>query len=262
MTTKLMRTGIAAAALAATSLAAQAADRAVPVYKAPPPRACAAERWQGTYAGAHAGSVYWTANRTDQDEVLVDTASYVQKKWGGALGGQIGYNWNTCNTVWGLELDGAWVSANVTTQLIPNAPLFNININSRFDALLTARARTGIAVDNLLLYVTGGLAAGHFRTTYTNQFLGVPGVVAGTINQADSNQWRWGLAAGFGTEWAWTDRLSIKSEVIYVDFMDRSNRFLFGPPATFATFTESDSAWITRLGLNYKFGDGPVVARY
>ena len=53
-------------------------------------------------------------------------------------------------------------------------------------------------MDNLLLYVTGGLAAGHFKTTYTNQFIGIPGVVPGFLFQADNSQWRWGMAAGFG----------------------------------------------------------------
>ena len=65
--------------------------------------------------------------------------------------------------------------------------------------------------------------------------------------------------AGFGAEWAWTDRVSIRSEVLYVDFVDRENRFLFAPPAGFANFTESDSMWISRIALNYKFG-APVAA--
>ena len=205
----------------------------------------------------------WTANRTDQDEVLVDTATYVQKKWGGVVGGQIGYNWTTCNTLWGIEVDGDWVYAKATTQLIPNAsPLLNLNIESRFDALVTARTRAGIVIDNLLLYVTGGIAAGHFKTTYTNQFLGIAGVVPGFLFQAESREWRWGLAAGFGAEWAWSDRVSLRSEVLYVDFVDRENRYLFAPPATFANFTRE------RLDVDQphrpqrdKFGD-PVGAAY
>ena len=60
---------------------------------APAGRTCAATRWQGSYIGINGGAVNWTANRTDQDEVLVDTATYVQKSWGGVVGGQIGYNW-------------------------------------------------------------------------------------------------------------------------------------------------------------------------
>ena len=92
-------------------------------------------------------------------------------------------------------------------------------------------------IDNLLLYVTGGIAAGHFKTTYTSQFLGIPGVIAGFTNSAESREWRWGMVAGFGAEWAWTDRVSIRSEVLYVDFVDRENRYLFAPPAGFANFT-------------------------
>jgi outer membrane immunogenic protein len=236
-----------------------AADMAVKAVRPLPPP-CAAARFSGGYIGVNAGFVNWTANRTDQDEVLVDTATYVQKKWGGLIGGQIGYNFTTCNTLWGIELDGDWSRTNVSTQLIPNAPFFNINITSRFDGLVTARTRAGIVMDNLLIYVTGGLAAGHFRTTYLSAF-NIPGVIA-VNNQADSSQWRWGFVAGFGTEWAWSDSVSIRSEVLYVDFADREQRFLFAAPATFANFTESDSMWITRIGLNWRFGKNPVVARY
>jgi outer membrane immunogenic protein len=251
---------LAAAAVMVVTGSASAADMAVK-YRAPV-KVCAADWFRGGYIGVNGGGVNWTANRTDQDQVLVDAASYVQKKWGGVVGGQIGYNWTTCNTLWGIELDGDWAYAKATTQLLPNSPFFNINIESRFDALLTARTRTGIVLDNLLLYVTGGIAAGHFKTTYTSQFLGIPGVIAGFTNSVENREWRWGLVAGFGAEWAWSDRVSIRSEVLYVDFVDRENRFLFAPPAGFANFTESDSMWISRIALNVKFGDYPVAAKY
>ena len=253
----------AAIVMLSAGVPAFAADMAVKAVRplAPP---CAAARFAGGYVGINGGGVVWTANRTDQDEVLVDSASYVQKKWGGVIGGQIGYNWATCHTVWGIELDGDWSSTKVSTQLIPNTSFFNANITSRFDGLVTARTRAGLVFDNMLLYVTGGLAAGHFRTTYTSQFLGIPGLVAaGPLGLADNNQWRWGLVAGFGAEWAWTDRVSIRSEVLYVDFPDRERRFQFSSvPVTFANFTESDSMWISRIGLNVKLGDPGVVAKY
>ena len=218
------------------------------------PGHCAADRFRGSYIGINGGGVNWTANRTDQDEVLVDTATYVQREWAGVIGGQIGYNWvGGCNTLWGIELDGDWSNASASTQLIPNAPLFNININSQFDGLVTARTRAGLVLDNVLLYVTGGVAAGHFNTTYTSQFLGIPGVVTGFTNQASVDEWRWGMVAGVGAEWAWSDRVSIRSEVLYVDFVDSEKRVLFAAPATFANFTQSDSMWISRLGVNLKF---------
>ncbi len=215
-------------------------------------RDCAADRFRGSYVGINGGGVSWTANRTDQDEVLVDTATYVQREWGGVIGGQIGYNWGGgCKTIWGVELDGDWSSARAGTQLIPNAGFFNIN--SRFDGLVTARTRAGVVLDNMLLYVTGGVAAGHFNTTYTNQFLGIPGVVAGFTFQSNVDEWRWGMVAGVGAEWAWTDPVSIRSEVLYVDFADSEKRSLFAAASTFATFTQSNSMWISRLGINLKF---------
>jgi outer membrane immunogenic protein len=250
----------AAIAMLSAGVPAVAADMAVKAVRPLPPP-CAAAKFSGGYIGINGGAVNWQANRTDQDEVLVDSATYVQKKWGGVIGGQIGYNWTTCNTLWGLELDGDWSSAKVTTQLLPNSPFFNININSRFDGLVTGRTRAGVVLDNLLIYVTGGVAAGHFRTSFQSA-INIPGVI-NVNNQADFSQWRWGWVAGFGTEWAWTDRVSLRSEVLYVDFVDRENRVLFAPPAGFANFTQSDSMWITRVGINVKLGDyAPVMAKY
>src|SRR5712691_440317 len=126
--------------LATTAIVALGAGSAVAADLAvkAPPRApcnctCDAAKFAGGYVGINGGSVVWTANRTDQDQVLIDSASYVQKKWGGVIGGQIGYNWTTCHTLWGFEVDGDWSSTKVTTQLITNAsPLLNINIQSRF----------------------------------------------------------------------------------------------------------------------------------
>jgi outer membrane immunogenic protein len=257
MTKIFLSTLAVAGILSGSALAADMAVKAAPVAV----QRCAADQFRGGYIGVNGGAVNWTANRTDQDEVLVDTASYVQKTWAGMVGAQAGYNWGTCNTIYGFEVDGDWISGKVTTQLIPNSTLFNINIQSRWDALVTARGRAGVVIDNMLLYVTGGVAAGHFKTSYTSQFLGIPGVIAGFTNQANNNEWRWGLAAGVGAEWALGSNWTVRTEVLYVDFVETEHRYLFAPPATFANFKESDSAWITRIGVNYRFG-GPVVAKY
>lgn len=192
------------------------------------------------------GGLSYTANRTDQDEVLLDVATYVQKKWGGLVGGQIGYNWANCNTFWGIEIDGSWSNAKVTTLFDPDDD--RASITSRLNALVTGRARAGAALDNMLFYLTGGVAAARLKTTWADD------EAAAVINE-----WRWGWVAGFGTEWAFTDRVSLRSEVLYVDFVDRHHRELFD--GDFANFTHSDSAWIARVGLNVKFG-GPVAARY
>jgi outer membrane immunogenic protein len=251
-------------ALTTASGGALAAD--MPVKAAPVAvQRCAVDQFKGGYIGINGGAVNWTSNRTDQDEVLVDAATYVQKGWAGMVGGQFGYNGGSCNTIWGIEVDGDWISGRNNTQLIPNngpPPLVNLNIASRWDAIVTARGRAGVVIDNMLLYVTGGVAAGHFKTTYTNQFFGIAGVVPAFLFQATNDQWRYGLVAGVGAERAMGNNWTVRSEVLYVDFIESSHRVLFAPPATFASFKESDSAWIARVGVNYRFGGGAVVARY
>lgn len=193
------------------------------------------------------GGVNYTANRTDQDGALDGPATYVQKKWGGLVGGQIGYNWTNCNTFWGIEVDGSWSNTKVTTLLDQNQGDVG-NITSRLNALVTGRARAGVALDNLLLYLTGGVAAAQLKTMWSIGEL-----------VAEINERRWGWVAGFGTEWTFTDRVSLRSEVLYVDFVDREHRVPFR--AGLNNFTHSDSAWIARVGLNVKF-DGPVATRY
>ena len=134
---------------------------------------------------------------------------------------------------------------------VPNITGFFINLQSRLDAIVTARARTGIALDKMLFYVTGGVAAVHTETTWTRA--GAFGLAFN--DRANETDWRLGWVGGFGTEWAWTDRVSLKSEVLYVDVADHSYSRTFGTPIGGTNkFTNSDSMWVSRVGVNYRFG--------
>jgi outer membrane immunogenic protein len=237
-----------AAALVIATSTAGAADLGVP-YRAAPVQDCPAAQWAGFHVGGNVGGVIYTANRTDQDGMLGGIASYVQKKSGWLAGGQVGYNWASCHTVFGVEADGQWASPRATTQLVPNTPGVNVNISSRFDGLVTGRLRTGIALDNLLIYLTGGIAGVHTQTTWTS--VGLPAALPGVLGVADFTEWRAAWVTGLGTEWAWTDRISVRSEVLYVDVPERERTVLFAPGVP-ANFTHSDSMWISRVGLNIK----------
>ena len=172
------------------------------------------------HVGIHGGSVYHQAHRQDTDGFLTDNAGWTTNKWGGHAGGGIGYNWTTCSTVWGVELDGSWIFG--TKNFLPDNPNGGSapgdGINTRVDALFTARVRSGVALDNLLLYVTGGFAAARFRTSW----------VATPTTVAEFRDWRWGWTAGVGTEWAWTPNVSLKFETLYVGFTDRDHDFTVG----------------------------------
>jgi outer membrane immunogenic protein len=237
---------------------ASAADMPVKAAAAPCNCTCDAAQFGGWYVGISGGGAKHIANRTDQDAFLNTEASYITDNWGGLIGGTAGYNFVKCRTMWGIEVDGSWANVNKTLTFEPNSVVAaQESLSTRMDAFLTARVRGGVALDNILLYVTGGVAAARFRTNYTDFNGG-----ATPFDTVTFNEWRWGWVAGFGTEWAWTPNLTLKSEVLYANFTDREQSFnfpAFGP----ATFTHSDQVWISRIGLNYRFSAyAPVAARY
>jgi outer membrane immunogenic protein len=235
-------------AVAASS--AGAADRTLPA-KAPQSRACTVNWYQGWYAGLNFGGVGYTAYRTDQDAQLINVATYTQKQTGLFGGGQIGYNWTTCHGLFGIEVDGSAGSVVASTGLLPNSTHADVSIASRFNGLVTARARTGIVVDNVLFFVTGGVGAVHTLTTYLNL----------ASDQFTFSDWRWGWVTGAGGELAVSSNISLRSEVLYVGVADRTYTFV-SPTLGLGNFTHSDSMWIARVGLNVKLGFDPAIPTY
>lgn len=102
---------IAAAAVIATTLAAQSADLKVkpkPIYKAPPPPAALLNDWSGFYIGAHVG--YGWGDTTTTGVVGAPFAAALGTSVGvspnGWLGGlTIGNNWVMQQYLIGFEAD-------------------------------------------------------------------------------------------------------------------------------------------------------------
>src|SRR5260370_29425191 len=76
-------------------------------------------------------------------------------------GGQLGYNWQFGQFVYGVEGDGDWSDLRGTANLAN----CNVGCKTRNDFLSTARGRLGFAADRWLPYVTGGLAVGDIKAT-------------------------------------------------------------------------------------------------
>jgi outer membrane immunogenic protein len=257
---------IATLSIGALSLgAANAADLRAPV-KAPVAVAPACAQFGGLYIGGHGGYGYYGYKYADKDfmaqtidDDLPRSASLSDGNWHGGV--QAGWNWQRNCTVFGIEADWAWsgmkASENYTDGDGPGA-IDELHVQSKMRWFGTVRARTGIVVDNLLLYVTGGLAYAQFKRSHTIVETGPP-LVSATFSSSDT---RWGWAAGFGTEWAWSGNWSIKSEVLYMRFVEKDtshtgvtiNAVNFGTPGQSYRFGHQDEAWVTRIGLNYRFG--------
>jgi outer membrane immunogenic protein len=122
-------------------------------------------------------------------------------------------------------------------------------------------------MDNLLLYVTGGLAFANVDRSWTLQ-----NDDDDEVKSFKSSETRFGWAAGFGAEWALTDRITIKSETLWLRFDDDSftafnnndnhNNHKDNDEERGARFDLQDNLFVARIGMNFKFDSGALYPRW
>jgi outer membrane immunogenic protein len=170
---------VAAAALVMGGQAALGADVSVPTLF---------YYWNGAYVGLH-GGWGWTST-------LGVNAS------GDFGGGQVGYNFQMGNLVFGVEGDGAL--ANISREVTGVAFGIPASVGYRDDGLASLRGRFGIAFNNMLFYGTAGGGWGHDRISDTA--LGV---------MASTSAWHGGWSAGGGIEYGFLPTWSVKLEYLH-----------------------------------------------
>ena len=90
------------------------------------------------------------------------------------FGGTLGYNWQIGSFVYGVEGDIGWSGLKSSTA----CGLFTCETKNQF--LGTLRGRAGYAFDNLMPYMTAGLAVGDIKATSSNPvFPGASGTKLG-----------------------------------------------------------------------------------
>jgi outer membrane immunogenic protein len=266
----LLATSAIVALVAAAPASAADIPVKAPVYR---PAAPACAQFGGFYIGGNVGYAYYDHTWSDRDawtrEIDDDLQrSNVRTDRSGFIGGvQGGYNWQNNCTVFGVQVDYAWSSIKASvldTDGDVGAALDTLSVESRLKGLGTVRLRTGIVVDNLMLYVTGGVGWGSFDRTYTQTDVGLPG-----FETFSTSKTKWAWVAGVGSEWALWSNWSIQSEVLYARFERDEVSFTCAAAATCTPggartvrFEHQDSAWVTRIGLNYRFGGAPILAKF
>jgi outer membrane immunogenic protein len=136
----------------------------------------------------------------------------------GFIGGlQGGFNWQRGCAVFGFEADWSWADLDSTEGHTDGSNTASLTVKSDIDHFGTLRTRSGVVVDSLLIYATGGLAFANVDRLWTADGWG-------SVESFSSSDRRWGWTAGVGTEWAVTRRVSIKSEALYLRLEDDSFR--------------------------------------
>jgi outer membrane immunogenic protein len=194
------------AALAATPAAAADLYTKAPAYAAAP---FSGYNWNGVYVGVNLGYQWGkVTNWGAEPDGLMG-------------GGQVGYNWQVHpNWVLGIEADfqGSGASDTFAAYKFSN-PWFG-----------TVRGRAGYAMNNVLVYATGGFAYGGGRV----EFAGL-----------SESQTHVGWTVGGGVEVGLTPNWTAKAEYLYVRLEDQGY--------VLTGLNNGFQSNVFRLGVNYKF---------
>jgi outer membrane immunogenic protein len=233
MISKLIKAGVAAAALLTVPFAAQAADVPIkaPYYKGAPRSVVSYYNWTGFYAGVNAGYGMGTSAWN------YPPATSMKPK-GAMFGGTLGYNWQSGAIVYGIEGDYDWSTVKDSVTCGGGA-----TCETKNTYLATLRGRVGYAFDRWLPYFTAGAAYGNIKASVSPDGL-----------SASKAQLGW--TAGAGLEYAFLGNWTAKLEYLYVDLGSFETGFPT-PVVHSVSFKEN----IVRAGLNYKFS-GPIFSRF
>jgi Opacity protein and related surface antigens len=262
-----MRVAISTIALLACTSLASAADLGGPYeYEGSikdAPIAAAPYNWTGLYFGVHggwAGGSGWDGDFFNKGVALNYGYSLDADGWYGGF--QAGANQQFGRLVAGIEVDVSFgdMSDNGMFQANnePNPGSYvEWEIKQKLERFGTVRGRLGyLPVDNLLVYVTGGIAWGQ---TEASEVTHMPRVNPPKVTSTGSvEETHLGWTVGGGLEWVLTPNLSLRGEYLYVDLGEEDYHFV--GQRTNGTYYADDRApsdldfHTVRLGLNYKFG--------
>lgn len=237
MTKSLRSILLAGVSSVALATAASAADMGPP---AKAPVAVNIYNWAGFYIGVNGGVGRQNFSIDSSDEASTVSGSGT----GGIFGGQIGYNWQQRYWVYGVEVDEDWAHLDdfINVASVPGSTAL-----SHVDSLGSARVRTGLAIEDTLVYATGGLAWGHVKNGWANSYT----VPAGTCCDVSSSKTRIGWVGGVGVEHMLDQHWTVRLEGLYYDLgRDTKNATITGTTYN-SQFT--NEVFVGRLGVNYKW---------
>jgi outer membrane immunogenic protein len=214
--------------------------------------------WTGFYIGANGG---WAGGETCWNFTQLGADAGCHDLSGGVVGGQIGYNWQSANWVFGVEFSGDW--ADLTGNNVP-ALLSQGTDHSHVSGLMMATARVGYAWDRSLFYVRGGGAwvnEDYFRTC--NGITATGACLPAGVTAETGSESRVGGVVGLGLEYSLLSNLSVAIEGDYLPFGTQSVSFQAGPgydcgggPGASCNLDVKTNLWMVTGRINWRFG-GP-----
>ena len=260
---------------------AQAADLGARPYTKAPIAAAVPFSWTGCSIGGHIGGGW---NRTDFTDpgIASATPGFPITTTGGVAGDRIRVDGNG-GVVGGVQagcdyqFSNNWVigiAGDFTgTDLhgVANDPFFAgksgapATLSSRTDWVASVTGRVGYAWDRYLVYGKGGVGFSHDRYSLNNfttvgGFFCLGGGAFVACNTSTSTD-RVGWVAGAGFEWAFAPNWSALVEYDHYGFDSKRVGFV-NPAGSTASIDIRQDIDIVKVGINYRFGNSAIVAKY
>jgi outer membrane immunogenic protein len=218
---KLVLAGVLGATFAAAAGQAQAVD------------------WNGGYIGAQAGVIDMGSDWAGYDAYFGDIAASLADQ--GFVGGVfVGHNMEMGGFVLGAEADFNFMDLADGAEWIDGPE--GLFVTTTMQSLASLRARIGIPADNVLFYLTGGVAGGTVTASYD--------IDAISRLFSDEKNFSIGWVAGAGVEAMLTDNVSVRLQGLYYDLgtVNFPNADDSG-----SHYSASAKAWVITTGLAWNF---------
>jgi outer membrane immunogenic protein len=196
--------------------------------------------WSGPYVGAFIAGITETGTYDVVCAPICGAGLREMNGFGWNGGALVGWNYQMDSFVMGIE--GDWALGEHVAQNHEPAELTDLEFNN----IATLRARLGWALDDTLIYATGGVA-------FVDSKFFSPDFPAGSGFFAEDSAWLTGWVIGGGMEHAFSDRISGRLEYSYMSLPDAEYQLVNG--VNTADVTQSfDGIHTIRAGLAYNFG--------
>ncbi len=210
----------------------------------------------GPYLGALVG---FGSHHVDINNQTLGT-EFKDTETGFTGGGYLGYNWNFCAFLLGIETDFSFLNSSPTAydiEIGPTGLTETTALNSKLDWFGTFRGRAGVMLqDNWLIYATGGLAYGKVDHTLSDDCVGCGNSAFNLGTFAQSNKkTKVGGTVGGGTEYLFAPHWLARAEALYVDLGSETHTYVVATPAATGTAVAKwdDQFWVGRFGISYSF---------
>jgi len=265
---KMKRLLLATTCLALSSAASMAADMTTPMSTKAPAYAAPTFSWTGFYVGANVGG----GTLSDPGLNSEGSAGTTVGGKGAIAGGQIGYNYQDGNWVFGVEGEGYWSNIkNSLDQTFVNSNTGAVTgtANTTFEnrADYTIAGRVGLAFDRTLVFAKGGWAWGDYRFGSSFNDVFTPAFNSVTSGKTTLD----GAMFGVGIEHALTRNWTIKFEYDYIAYGSKALSTTTASPSSSCpggvcfngSGPISSNKQVFKFGANYLFDlGGPAMARF